>query len=91
MMDRFDGGHVEREGYTTDGTETITLRPVQAKQASRILAGYELQWDGTPVAYIDILNGDVRISNSLPSFRMLILSSIATAALVRRMQHVQGD
>ncbi len=80
-----DRPYVEEEGYATDGIGTIALRPVQAKQAARVLSGYELQQDGNPVAFIDLLNGDVLIGNDQPARMRLVLSSIATALLVRQL------
>lgn len=85
MIDKYNNSYVEQEGYATDGVQTIALKPVQATPAARVLSGYELQQDGNPVAFIDILNGDVLIGNDQSSRMRLILSSIATAVLVRQL------
>ena len=99
----FDRPYVEEEGYATNGKENIAIRPLRidnvttksGKQTKvlggKMLTGYELQWDGGVVAIIDILDNNVWIYNDLEPSEKLILSSISSAILLKRMQDVEKD
>lgn len=99
----FDRPYVEQEGYATNGKENIAIRPLQidnvttknGKQTKvfggKMLSGYELQWDGGVVGIIDILDNSIWIYNDLEPEEKLILSSISSAILLKRMQDVEKD
>ena len=56
-----------------------------------MLSGYELQWNGSVVAIIDILDNSIWMYNELEPSDKLVLSSIASAILLKRMQDVEKD
>jgi hypothetical protein len=99
----FDRPYVEEEGYATNGKENIAIRPLRIENVTtkngkqtkvfggKMLSGYELQWDGGVVAIIDILDNSIWLYNDLESSEKFILSSIASAILLKRMQDVQKD
>ncbi|MCU7552343.1 hypothetical protein OCK74_24705 [Chitinophagaceae bacterium LB-8] len=99
----FDRPYVEEEGYATNGKESIAIRPLRIENVTtqsgkntkvlggKMLAGYELQWDRGVVAIIDILDHSVWLQNSLEPADKLILSSISSAILLKRMQDVEKD
>lgn len=99
----FDRPYVEEEGYATNGKETIVIRPLRLERVTTksgkdkkvfggpLLSGYELQWGGGVVAIVDILDNNVWIYNDLESSEKLLLSSIASAIMLKRMQDVEKD
>ena len=99
----FDRPYVEEEGYATNGKENIAIRPLRLENVTtksgkqtkvfggKMLSGYELQWDGGVVAIIDILDNSLWIYNELEPSEKLVLSSIASAILLKRMQDVEKD
>lgn len=99
----FDRPYVEEEGYATNGKESIAIRPLRIDNVTtksgrdtkvlggKMLAGYELQWDRGVVAIIDILDNSIWLQNSLEPADQLILSSISSAILLKRMQDVEKD
>ncbi len=99
----FDRPYVEEEGYATDGKENVTIRPLRIESVTtksgkqtkvfggKLLSGYELKWDGGVVAIIDILDNSIWMYNELEPSEKLILSSVASAILLKRMQDVQKD
>jgi hypothetical protein len=99
----FGRPYVEEEGYATNGIENIAIRPLRIDQVTtkngkntkvfggKMLAGYELQWDRGVVAIIDILDHAVWFENSLEAEDRLVLSSISSAILLKRMQDVEKD
>jgi hypothetical protein len=99
----FDRPYVEEEGYATNGKENIAIRPLRIENVTtksgkqtkvfggRMLSGYELQWDGGVVAIIDILDNNIWMFKDLEPSEKLILSSVASAILLKRMQDVQKD
>jgi hypothetical protein len=56
-----------------------------------MLSGYELQWDGGVVGIIDILDNNIWIANNLEPKDKLIVSAVASAMLLKRMQDVEKD
>ena len=98
-----DRPYVEEEGYATNGKENIAIRPLRIENVTtksgketkvfggKMLSGYELQWDGGVVAIIDILDNSIWIYNELESSDKFILSSIASAIMLKRMQDVEKD
>jgi hypothetical protein len=99
----FDRRYVEEEGYATNGKENIAIRPLRvesvttAKEAQqkvwggKLLAGYEIQWEGKPVAMIDILDNSIWLKNEMNPFQRLIVSAVSSAILLKRMQDVEND
>jgi hypothetical protein len=99
----FDKPYVEEEGYATNGKDNIAIRPLRLENVTtksgkqkkvvggRMLSGYELQWDGGVVAIIDILDKSIWIYNDLEPSEKVILSSIASAILLKRIQDVEKD
>jgi hypothetical protein len=99
----FDRSYVEEEGYATNGKESIAIRPLRIDNiitkkgkdtkvlGGKMLAGYELQWDRGVVAIIDILDNSIWLYNELEPTDKLILSSISSAILLKRMQDVEKD
>jgi hypothetical protein len=99
----FDKPYVEEEGYATNGKENIAIRPLRLENVTtksgkqkkvvggKMLSGYELQWDGGVVAIIDILDKSIWIYNDLEPSEKVILSSIASAILLKRIQDVEKD
>jgi hypothetical protein len=99
----FDKPYVEEEGYATNGKESIAIRPLRLDKVTTkggkdtkvfggpVLTGYEILWDGGVVAIVDILDNNVWIYNDLEPSEKLILSSIASAIMLKRMQDVEKD
>lgn len=99
----FERPVVEEEGYATNGKETIAIRSLfldKVKQnngketkvfGGRILSGYELKWDDGVVAVVDILDNNIWLARDLEPTDKLILSSISSAILLKRMQDVEKD
>jgi hypothetical protein len=99
----FDRPYVEEEGYATNGTENIAIRPLRLEKMTTkggkdtkvlggpVLTGYEIQWDGGVVAVVDIMDNNIWIYNDLAPSEKLLLSSIASAIMLKRMQDVQQD
>ena len=99
----FDRPYVEEEGYATNGKDNIAIRPLRIEKVTtasgketkvfggRLLSGYELQWDGGVVGIIDILDNNVWIYNDLEPKEKLVIASVASAILLKRMQDVQKD
>jgi hypothetical protein len=95
--------HIEEEGYATNGKEKIAIRPLRLEALTTksgkqtkvlggpMLTGYELKWDEGVVAIIDIMDNALWIYNDLESSDKLMLSSIASAILLKRMQDVEKD
>lgn len=99
----FDKPYVEEEGYATNGKDNIAIRPLRIENVTtksgkqtkvlggKMLSGYELQWDGGVVAVIDILDNNIWIYNDLEPSEKFLLSSIASAIMLKRMQDVEKD
>jgi hypothetical protein len=99
----FDRPYVEEEGYATNGKETIQVRPLRIDKVTtksgkdtkvfggKILTGYELRWDDGVVGIIDIMDNNIWLANDLDARDKLILSSVASSILLKRMQDVEKD
>ena len=99
----FDKPYVEEEGYATNGKENIAIRPIRTDKmltengeqkkllGGKMLTGYELQWNGEPVAMIDILENSIWILNEAEADKKMILASVSSAILLKRMQDVEKD
>lgn len=88
--------YAEEEGYATNGDETIIIRTVRAKKMTtpkgrqvnmpvQMPAGYELRIDDGVVGIIDVYDNSVWIYNDLDKETRLILASISSAILLRRL------
>lgn len=92
-------------GYVTNGKERIEIKPLYlSKRVTRsgkeagvlggpIHTGYELRWDDGVVGIIDIMDNQIWIVNELESAEKMILSSVASAILLKRKQdvHLERD
>jgi len=99
----FDRPYVEEEGYATNGKENIAIRPLRIDKVTtksgkdtkvvggKILTGYELRWDDGVVAIVDIMDNNIWLANDLDAPDKLILSSIASSLLLKRMQDVEKE
>jgi hypothetical protein len=99
----FDRPYVEEEGYATNGKENITIRPLRLDKVTtksgketkvfggKMLSGYEIRWDDGVVGIIDILDNQIWIVNDLAPKEKLILASVSSAILLKRMQDVEKD
>jgi hypothetical protein len=99
----FDRPYVEEEGYATNGRVNIAIRPLRQDEVTtrsgqqrkvwggKMLTGYELQWEGRVAAMIDLLDNAIWMRNDLDDSQKLILSSISSAILLKRMQDVEKD
>jgi hypothetical protein len=99
----FDRPYVEEEGYATNGKEHITIAPLRIEKLTSksgkdtkvfggaVLSGYELKWDNGVVGIIDILDNSIWIYNDLEADDKLIISSIASAIMLKRLQDVEKD
>ena len=99
----FSRPYVEEEGYATNGKENIAIRPLRLDKVTtasgketnvfggKMLSGYELQWDGGVVGIIDILDNNVWVANNLEPKEKLVIASIASSMLLKRMQDVEKD
>jgi len=99
----FDKPYVEEEGYATNGKENIAIRPIRTDKmltengeqkkllGGKMLTGYELQWNGEAVAMIDILENSIWILNEAEADKKMILASVSSAILLKRMQDVEKD
>ncbi len=99
----FDRPFIEEEGYATNGKESIAIRSLRLDNVTTasgrqtkvfggpMLSGYELRWDDGVVAVIDILDNRIWMHKDLDANDKIILSSIASAIMLKRMQDVQKD
>lgn len=99
----FDRPYVEEEGYATNGKENIAIRPLRLDKVTtkggketkvfggKMLSGYEIRWDDGVVGIVDILDNQVWIVNDLSPKEKLVLASISSAILLKRMQDVEKD
>jgi hypothetical protein len=99
----FERPYVEEEGYATNGKENIAIRPLRIEKVTtasgrqtkvfggKLLSGYELRWDDGVVGIVDILDNTVWIVNDLDPKEKLVLASISSALLLKRMQDVEKD
>jgi hypothetical protein len=93
--------YVEEEGWVTNGKETVIIKPVRVKNVTtkkgreahmpvKILTGYELRIEDGVVAIIDTFDHNIWIYNDLDAKTKMILASISTALLLRKIQDVNG-
>ncbi|RXK86897.1 hypothetical protein [Filimonas effusa] len=93
----FDLPYLEEEGYVTNGTETIRIKPLriqkftkkdgnEAKFPVRMMSGYELRIDDGVVGIIDTFGNNVWMYNELDSDTKLLLASVSAALMLRKIQ-----
>lgn len=98
-----DRPYVEEEGYATNGKETITIRPLRIEKVTTkkgrdtkvvggsLLSGYELKWGEGVVGIVDILDNSVWIYNDMEGSDKLLVSSVASSIMLKRMQDVEKE
>ncbi|MCU7550982.1 hypothetical protein OCK74_17825 [Chitinophagaceae bacterium LB-8] len=93
--------YVEESGYASNGKDTITIRPVRVSNVVsksgkesrfpvKILTGYELRIDDGVIAIIDVLGHHVWVYNDLDQPTKLVVASVSSALLLRKVQDVKG-
>jgi hypothetical protein len=93
--------YVEESGYASNGKDTIKIRPVrvtnfisksgkEAKIPFKVLTGYELRIDDGVIAIIDAFGHNVWVYNELDQPTRLVVASISSALLLRKVQDVKG-
>jgi hypothetical protein len=87
-------------GLATNGTDTIIIRPLNIQKATlpnnkegklpmKMLSGYELRIEDGVVAIIDNIGKNIWFYKELDSPTRLVLASIATTILVKRVKDVK--
>ncbi len=97
----FDLPYVEEEGFATNGKDTIQVKPLRVKNITskdgkerqfpvKILGGYELRIDGGVIGVIDTMGHALWIYKDLDEPTKLIVASICSALMLRKIQDVNG-
>ena len=92
-----DRPYVEREGYVTNGRIRIDIRPIitakvmgkdgkDVKTLVPLLMAYELKIEGGLIGVIDVFKKNVWIYNDLDNDMKLIIASVSSAILMRRLK-----
>jgi hypothetical protein len=92
----FDRPYVDYEGYATNGKIQIDIRPIitdrvvlkdstASKTFSKLLMAYELKIDGGVIGVIDVYNNNVWIYNDLDKDLKLVIASVSSAILMRKL------
>lgn len=99
----FGRPYVDEEGYASNGKENYAIRALHMKDVTnsagkktklfggKLLTGYEISKEGRAVVMIDILDNNIWLANNLDAKSRLIVSSISSAILLKRMQDVEKD
>lgn len=93
----FDLPHLEEEGYVTNGTETIQIKPLRIQQFTtkdgreakfpvKMMSGYELRIDDGVVGIIDSFDNNVWMYNELDADTKLLLAAVSSALMLRKIQ-----
>jgi hypothetical protein len=93
--------YVEEEGWVSNGKETITIRPIRVRNVTtkkgreaqmpvKMLSGYELRIEDGVVAIIDTFDHNIWIYNELDAPTKLVIASIGSALMLRKIQDVNG-
>jgi hypothetical protein len=88
--------NIEREGYVTNGKIRIDIRPIftdrvvgkdgkETKTLVKLLMAYELKIEGGVIGVIDVFNNNVWIYNDLDKDMKLIVASVSSAILMRKL------
>lgn len=87
-------------GYATNGKDRIEIKPLYLSKRETpsgkegkvlggpIHTGYELKWEDGVVGIIDIMDNQIWIVNDLEASDKMIISSLASAILLKRKQDV---
>ncbi len=97
----FDLPYVEEEGVATNGKDTIQIKPLRVKNITskdgkerqfpvKILGGYELRLDDGVIGVIDSMGHALWIYKDLDEPTKLIVASICSALMLRKIQDVNG-
>lgn len=97
----FDLPYVEEIGFATNGKDTLQIKPVrinnfttpkgrETKMPVKILTAYELRLDDGVVAIIDTFSHTVWMYKELDAPTKLIIASVSSALLLRKVQDVTG-
>jgi hypothetical protein len=92
--------YVEREGYVTNGKIQIDIRPIitdkvigkdgkETKTLFKLLMAYELKIDKGVIGIIDVFNKNVWMYNDLDKDLKLIVASVSSALLMRKLNESQ--
>jgi hypothetical protein len=92
----FELPYIEEEGYATNMDETIIIKTIRTKNVTtqkgrnvnmpvKMPAGYELRIDDGVVGIIDTYDNNVWIYNDLDKEIKLIVASISSAILLRKL------
>jgi hypothetical protein len=99
----FDKPYVEEEGYATNGKENIAIKPIRIDKVStasgketkllggKMLSGHEILWNQEVIGMIDILEKTIWMLNSAEEDQKIIVASVSSAILLKRMQDVEKD
>ena len=93
----FERPYVEREGYVTNGKIQIDIRPIltgkvitkdgkETKTLLPLLMAYELKIDNGVIGIVDVFNKNVWIYNDLDNDMKLIIASVSSALLMRKLK-----
>jgi hypothetical protein len=92
----WDRPYIEREGYVTNGSIRIDIRPIitakvvdkdgkETKTLAPLLMAYELKIAGGLIGVVDVFNNNVWIYNDLDKDMKLIVAAVSSAILMRRL------
>jgi hypothetical protein len=92
----FDQPYVEHEGYVTNGKQLIDIRPIitnrvvgkdgkESKTLAKLLMAYELKIGDGVIGVIDVFNKNVWIYNDLDDNLKLVIASVSSAILLRKL------
>jgi len=94
---RYHDRYTEEEGYATNGRENIAISPLRSATimsrdqeeiqvaGGKIFTGYELRIDNELVAVVDLLDSSVWMHNELRPENKIIVASVASALLLKRI------
>jgi hypothetical protein len=96
----FGRPYVEREGYVTNGKIQIDIRPIitdkvigkdgkETKTLVKLLMAYELKIGNGVIGIIDVFNKNIWIYNDLDNDMKLIIASVSSALLMRKLDESQ--
>ena len=96
----FERPYVEREGYVTNGKIQIDIRPIitakvigkdgkETKTLVSLLMAYELKIGNGVIGIIDVFNKNIWIYNDLDNDMKLIIASVSSAILLRKLDEAQ--
>jgi len=92
----WDQPYVAHEGYVTNGTTRINIRPIitdkvvtndgrELKTLAKVLMAYELNIDGGVIGIVDVFKDNIWIYNDLDKDMKLIVAAVSSAILMRKL------